>query len=844
MKGDFSRLRFNSGKNYTSVLEQQGRVSLDADANEQCAINDYLRTTETVDVVGLLGGPVHDEGFAITVVGNTLQIGEGRYYVDGILCESLQNFLYANQPYLINPSPDGPQMLASLRQGSITAIQLYLQVWQRLVTILDDPCLGEPALGTADTTARLQTVWRVIAQTVAPATTTTGGTTTVNNPVLTTNSGSTLTLLNHEAVLSTNLPTGGVLTNAAGSILTNAGGTTSISVNPVATGTCCDAMEESRLVLTLAPGTLSAQTSGGSGNCSCQPTSAAGYRGLENQLYRVEIHHAGSLANATFKWSRENGSVVVAVSGISGSQVYVDSLGPDANLGFAPGQWVEISDDSNLFGLIPNQPGDLYQIQSVSPETLSVTMTQPVAAVDPGKNARMRRWDQFGSSAGVNGVSLSAGSWIDLENGIQVQFGKGEFESGDHWLIPARTATGNIEWPPCNSNGNAFQPPHRIEIYKAPLACIQWDSQNQVPHVQDCRKVFYPLTELTPSATATALHVSKVSWVNDDLTTMDQLVANGITVALDQAPTSPVNGANFIVTFEPAAPPTSTNDAATLSLTNAASAGLPSTILRGITIVDAQITLSGTSLLWQLPYLQANTAQRTTILYLDALLSFGAPAGWFARVRVKLLGRAIYSGGGVGQIFLDGESLGQPATRADGKTPRIDLQLPSGIGVKASDLEGWFYVAPTLLVASVTVNYSALTVVVNSNNVVTGVTAVTVAGTAPQTVTPQGTVTVNYPAIADTTINLALSGTSGVGSIANIPTTVVVKAGTTMATFPISISGNPGAGTTLTFQITASVNTALGPVAAQAASFTVTGVSPVIIPPVIIPPVLNPPIAH
>ena len=42
-------------------------------------------------------------------------------------------------------------------------LQVYLEVWQRLVTALDDPCLREPALGQADTTARLQTVWRVVA---------------------------------------------------------------------------------------------------------------------------------------------------------------------------------------------------------------------------------------------------------------------------------------------------------------------------------------------------------------------------------------------------------------------------------------------------------------------------------------------------------------------------------------------------------------------------------------------------------------------------------------------------------------------------------------------------------
>ena len=121
MKGDFSRLRFSPNKNYTSVLEQQGRVSLDADANEQCAINDYLRTTETVDVVGAVGGPVHDEGFEISVVGDTIRIGKGRYYVEGILCENAEPVFYADQPYLINPSLDGPELIGGLRDGSIIA---------------------------------------------------------------------------------------------------------------------------------------------------------------------------------------------------------------------------------------------------------------------------------------------------------------------------------------------------------------------------------------------------------------------------------------------------------------------------------------------------------------------------------------------------------------------------------------------------------------------------------------------------------------------------------------------------------------------------------------------------
>src|SRR6516164_7238754 len=139
MKGDFSRMRFSPRKQYTAVLEQQGRVALDADANEQCAINNYLREKETLDIVGPFGGPVDDEGFAISVSGNSIQIGAGRYYVNGIFCENMDPLAYSQQPYLINPSPTDATLLTGLAQGSISVIQVFLEVWQRLVTELDDP---------------------------------------------------------------------------------------------------------------------------------------------------------------------------------------------------------------------------------------------------------------------------------------------------------------------------------------------------------------------------------------------------------------------------------------------------------------------------------------------------------------------------------------------------------------------------------------------------------------------------------------------------------------------------------------------------------------------------------
>jgi hypothetical protein len=455
MRGDFSRLRFERSKNYVSVLQQQGRVALDADANEQCAINDYLRDTETVDVIGRWGGPRFDYGFKISVENGAIQIGKGRYYVEGILCENDGPLRYSQQPYLINPNTSDGTLLGNLQPGGnnpnpINVIQVYLEMWQRMVTGLDDPCLLEPALGQADTTVRLQTVWRVVAEGLNTAQKTTA-------------------------------PAG-----AAKS---------AVVLDPIRVSCCKDMTNLSGPKTT---GKMMVPPMASSDDCSCQPTPPSGYRGVENQLYRVEIHESGDETAATFKWSRDNGSVVVAVNSTSGTTVNVDSLGPDANLGFSASQWVEISDDTYEFGQPPNQPGNLYQIQGTTPEQLYVTMYQPVPAgtVDATRNARMRRWDQFGASATPTGVPLSVGSPIPLENGIQVQFTKGYYQSGDYWLIPARTATGAVEWPPCGSNGNPCQPPHQIEVYRSPLACIQWDSQTNQAVVHDCRRKFPPLTEI------------------------------------------------------------------------------------------------------------------------------------------------------------------------------------------------------------------------------------------------------------------------------------------------------------------------------------------------------------
>ena len=848
MKGDFSRIRFNPAKQYSAVLKQQGRVDLDSDANEQSFIDGYLRDLTNVDVIGRYGGPEGDAGFAIKIEGGKIWIGPGRYYVEGILVENPRWTNYDEQPYLIDPTYSASELLNAV--GTEVAAKLVLQVWQRLVTDLDDPCLQEPALGQADTTVRLQTVWRVV-----------------------------------------------------GSLYqTKSGGTsTAPATGPIAQlSPCCQALYT--LPRPARDGEMGADTSQSGSDCGCQPIAAAGYQGLENQLYRVEIHTAGDLNTATFKWSRENGSVVAAITNISNQVVTVTSLGPDANLGFQAGQWVELCDDTYQFGEVPNQPGILYQILSVNQATLQVTMTTSVIALDTTKNARMRRWDQSGALATPNGIALSS-SPIPLENGIEVNFRAGQFQSGDYWTIPARTASGQIDWPPCGGNGRHFQPPDYMQVFQAPLACVRprfgfyqaatntssfaaaapkaeievsdaflletassYETEtglnaatnvstetnlnataNQFVNdnyaISDCRLLFPPLTALNAEAETGALHVSSVTWTNDDIMTVDALLEKGFSVTFDQPTTCPWGGGNFQVTLEV---PYGVGDLlATIEgqfpgITKPTFPSPPGTdsFLRTPMVLDPPwgITVSGNTVSWITPV--STTAGAKTdygayfvLGYLNILLGWLNPTG-FGRVRVKLIGGAVYGNGASGNIYLDGLSFGATGKRTLDGSQCVNYNLPSGDSLTASDYDSWFYLAPTVAIASVVIQgvengvektVPAIKILIGANNQVTGIQtgetqSIPITGL-------RALITLTYPPISPTTVSLLFAGV-GAGTVITIASSVTIPAGQLTFPVPINVQSNPGAGTN-TLTLIASVSTAVGPLAFNPApTLAVTGSTP------------------
>jgi hypothetical protein len=69
-------------------------------------------------------------------------------------------------------------------------------------------------------------------------------------------------------------------------------------------------------------------------------------------------------------------------------------------------------------------------------------------------------------------MPVRTGTWIDLEDGVQIWFDQaGDCRPGTFWLIPARVATGNVEWPqrPPPQGGPALREPNGIVHHYAPL---------------------------------------------------------------------------------------------------------------------------------------------------------------------------------------------------------------------------------------------------------------------------------------------------------------------------------------------------------------------------------------
>jgi hypothetical protein len=475
MKADLSRDTFNPVRHFLRVIQQQGRVEVDADPNEQAAILIRYLQTLAADLIGPYGGPVGDAGFKIAWIDDTIYIEPGRYYVDGVLCElepgpEVKNEIATklkdahmsknSMPYYEQPDRRIDEKSDPLPQGESL---VYLDVWEHHITAIEDPTIREVALGGPDTSTRSKVVCQIK----------------VSEP-------------------------------REGQEIRN----------------CDDLRGEAwaRWVERLQSperGRLAARDNKSKATTDpCITPPMAGYRGAENQLYRVEIRTNGRCGEgrplgveirniaaevtaaphpefgpvATFVWSRENGSVVSEWD-VSDNRIVLADPGRDTKLGIAAGDWIELTDDAHELNGVP---GALVKVTNVEDNVLTIDEDSadglPTDSATYKENPKIRRWD----SPGALDVVLPATNdgWIHLEDGVEIKFSTedGEYRAGDYWLIPARIL-GGVEWPAAGGEP-ALQRPRGITHHYAPLGILR--AQGGSFAVESCLCLFAPLGCIEP----------------------------------------------------------------------------------------------------------------------------------------------------------------------------------------------------------------------------------------------------------------------------------------------------------------------------------------------------------
>lgn len=536
MGGDHSKDSFDSLRDFAGVFLQQGRPVLDSDWNEMVQILERRIRAGTVDTIGRAVVPRETEnGFHIQNGTSEPEIGPGRLYLHGMLVENHGNadFAATGATGLTSPVFDrgtGAEIsdplgvldeMTSLEDGYVPyskqpywptpdavpetegPMLAYLVAWQREVTPVKDPSLLDPALGGVDSATRWQTVWQV-------------------------------------RFLS-GIGMGADCTTPEGAL---------------------NGWDETIAPSTARLTTDTAEVDNVTDPCLVPPTD--GYTGLENQLYRVEIHESGqdgAQANAWFKFSRENASVAVAIEsfGTPADTITVRTLGRDDLLRFQEGNWVEVTDDRREFN---HRSGQMLKVIKIIEETLEIELSGTVdtdlipTGIDgdtaKARHSRLIRWDQEGKTQAKD----AAGNWVEwwdldadngtapdglipvppdgrevlLESGITLSFstatGPGRWREMDAWRFWARTAGTQIQI--LNE-----APPDVVQRHYTKLATFS--STGAEP--MDCRTFWPPDLPAAGEGCACSVCVTPASHASGDLTIqmgIDQVAeAGGGTVCLD-----------------------------------------------------------------------------------------------------------------------------------------------------------------------------------------------------------------------------------------------------------------------------------------------------------------------
>lgn len=431
MKGDFSRNGFDPAKHYLQILMQQGRILTDADANENSSVLLHRLRWLTRDLFGAHGGPA-DSGFGLEVEmrgeeGALLFLTAGRYYVEGLPCQNELRVEYLRQPdYLPVPNDDLRRWLK--RPEEDVSFFVYLDVWERWVSALEDPGIADPALGGLDASGRSKLVWQAkaarwdLARWGEPATGLDAALKALSGP-----------------------PPGRLMARVAPTA--SAGG-----LGGRFTGSE-DALYRIEVHAPGAPGTATFKWS--------RNNASSVSRWLGSQ-YDVGTHH-----------------LLVESSNAFAVGDCVELVHDGLELTGHPGTLVRVVD----------RGADKLEVQMGVGREAGLAWSPEWTNAKVRRWHQGQPGQSFVDGALMIVASENTPTWIGIDGGLQVAFELGGmYRSGDYWLIPARVTTASILWPSTPSKEEPFHAPAGIAHSLAPLGLIGC-CESKVSVLQDYRKL-------------------------------------------------------------------------------------------------------------------------------------------------------------------------------------------------------------------------------------------------------------------------------------------------------------------------------------------------------------------
>ena len=449
MRGDFSRWYFDSKDNFSGVLHQQGRVLLDGDWNAETSIINHWQDTAGRDIIGpgvaaVPSGEVDNLKILAALVNASaeveLAISPGRVWVDGIL-----TCLPGEEPDLL---------------ADVHRIATYLQ------PPIQSPSFDESTIGEGVRDAVILEVWReeingfqMPDELIEPAL---GGPDTTER----------------------------ILTAMAFRLFRLGPEDTCENIGDRLTD---DFSQKGKLKVSLEPPEA---TTG-----DCPTAEGGGYTGFEHNLYRIEIAQVESGSPAMFKWSQFNGGLVgrgifdaatlkvtitanlqaIITSGLT--DFYLEAVEYDSEAGkwkVTYGAKVTLNSDNEIdlpvtpvFGLIPATAGSVF-FRLWNDIRLTSDFPQVIAPTEP----------------------------TVLRDGIRLEFEPtlgANYFPGDYWTFPVRA--GEIKNPEILID---YKAPEGIHYHRVSLAILNWDGDQNITapeDIEDCRRVFQPLTRLSTCCT-------------------------------------------------------------------------------------------------------------------------------------------------------------------------------------------------------------------------------------------------------------------------------------------------------------------------------------------------------